>query len=108
MPETTNYVLGTLGGILVTIALLPQLIKVWMTRSVADLSFLTYILYALGVLMWFFYGFHKNDWLLSFFKACGFVLSVCILIGIWKFSPENPFSNLVKIEFKTNKKKQTK
>jgi MtN3 and saliva related transmembrane protein len=86
MNTTTSYALGAAGGVFVTIALLPQLIKLYQTRSSRDLSSLTYLFYSIGVLLWFFYGLWRNDWLLSLFKAMGFVLSVTILIGIWVFS----------------------
>jgi MtN3 and saliva related transmembrane protein len=84
--NTTSYTLGAVGGVFVTIALLPQLIKLYQTRSAHDLSSLTYLFYATGSFLWFFYGLLHNDWLISVFKALAFALSVTILIGIWVFS----------------------
>lgn len=88
----THFFFGMTGGVLMTLALFPQLVKLYRTRSAKDLSALTYILYAVGVLFWFFYGISRQDWLFSAFKLIGVVLSLIILIGIWKYQKKNKIS----------------
>jgi MtN3 and saliva related transmembrane protein len=83
--DATDFFLGTIGGVLMTLALLPQLIKLYRTRSAKDLSAWSYILYAVGILFWCFYGIARQDWLFSVFKLIGVVLSVVILVGIWRY-----------------------
>lgn len=79
--------LGIIAGVLMTLALIPQLVKLIHTRSSRDLSTTTYILYSLGVLIWMIYGIGQNDLLLTIFKGIGFLLSAAILAGIWILRP---------------------
>lgn len=81
----TMYI-GLGAGFLMTSSMIPQLIKVWHTRSVKDLSVWTYFFYSLGILLWMIYGYRKNDWILSIFKFVALIVSCGILLGIWKFS----------------------
>lgn len=49
-------ILGSVAGILTTIAFIPQVIKVIKTKSTKDISLWMYILFVLGVLCWAIYG----------------------------------------------------
>lgn len=57
--ELTNWV-GTLAGVLTTIAFIPQVIKTWQTRSARDISLLMFLLFSTGVLLWLIYGILLN------------------------------------------------
>ena len=48
--------LGTVAGIFTTIAFLPQVIKVWRSRSARDISLGMYAIFATGVACWVVYG----------------------------------------------------
>jgi len=47
---------GFLAGTLTTIAFIPQLIKVWTTRSTKDISLATFIIFCFGLASWLAYG----------------------------------------------------
>jgi len=53
--ELTNWI-GTLAGVLTTIAFIPQVAKTWKTRSARDISLLMFLLFSTGVLLWLIYG----------------------------------------------------
>lgn len=53
--DTINWI-GTLAGILTTIAFIPQVAKTWKTRSAGDISLLMFLLFSGGVLLWLIYG----------------------------------------------------
>lgn len=72
--------LGTLAGILSTIAFLPQAVRVWRTRSTQDLSLGMYVLYTAALLLWSFYGWMIGSWPLLITEALTLVLSVYILV----------------------------
>lgn len=55
MPDLTQ-ILGTVAGAMTTLAFVPQVIKVWRTRSVADISTSMYLIFITGLLMWIAYG----------------------------------------------------
>ena len=51
--ETT---LGLVAGLLTTVAFLPQVWKVWKSRSARDISLPMYLIFTLGVALWLVYG----------------------------------------------------
>ena len=49
-------VVGTVAGLLTTIAFIPQVWRIWKSRSARDLSLLMYLIFTSGVALWFLYG----------------------------------------------------
>lgn len=49
-------VLGMVAATLTTVSFLPQVIKVWQTRSTKDLSIITLIALNSGIILWLIYG----------------------------------------------------
>jgi len=47
---------GMLAGALSTVAFVPQVWRVWKTRSARDLSLPMYLIFTTGVALWFVYG----------------------------------------------------
>ena len=58
--ETTTMtlldMLGFLAGACTTLAFLPQILQVWRTRQVADISLGMYTIFVFGVALWLAYG----------------------------------------------------
>jgi MtN3 and saliva related transmembrane protein len=50
-------VLGMCAGVCTTISFVPQIKKVWQTKSAKDISMHMYIIYSSGLLLWTIYGF---------------------------------------------------
>lgn len=48
--------LGMIAGTLTTIAFLPQLFKVWRSKSAKDISMTWLVTFSSGVLLWLIYG----------------------------------------------------
>jgi len=48
--------IGAVAGALTTIAFIPQVWRIWTTRSARDLSLLMYSIFTCGVALWFVYG----------------------------------------------------
>jgi MtN3 and saliva related transmembrane protein len=55
------YIVGTLAALLTMFGFVPQIIKMFRTKSVKDISLLTFIQFSLGVSLWTLYGFHLGD-----------------------------------------------
>jgi MtN3 and saliva related transmembrane protein len=55
-------VIGTVAGTLTTAAYLPQVVKVWRSRSAGDISLQMYILMVTGAALWAIYGALQGDW----------------------------------------------
>lgn len=49
-------VLGLVAGTLTTIAFLPQLLKVWKSKSAQDVSLVMMITFCIGIFLWIAYG----------------------------------------------------
>jgi len=49
-------ILGLVAGTITSITFLPQVVKIWQTRSAKDLSMAMLLLLMLGVVLWLIYG----------------------------------------------------
>lgn len=49
-------ILGLVAGTITSITFLPQVIKIWQTKSAKDLSIAMLLLLMLGVVLWLVYG----------------------------------------------------
>ncbi len=54
-------IIGLLAATLTTVAFLPQMIKVWQTKSAKDVSYTMLITFIIGVFLWFIYGILRQD-----------------------------------------------
>ncbi len=60
-----NYVTSAVGfaaAVLTTVAFVPQILKIWRTRSTKDVSFGMYSVFTLGVALWLAYGVLIDSW----------------------------------------------
>ena len=53
--------LGLMAGTLTTLSFLPQVLRVWQTRSARDLSFPWRIIFTNGGFLWLLYGLAKGS-----------------------------------------------
>ena len=82
--DTTNLV-GLLAGFLTTVAFVPQVWKIWKTRSAKDVSLPTFLAFALGVALWLVYGFLKQEPPIIIWNAVTLVLAAAIVAMKLKF-----------------------
>ena len=54
--------IGAVAGALTTIAFIPQVWRIWTTRSARDLSLTMYLTFTCGVALWFVYGLELGAW----------------------------------------------
>jgi MtN3 and saliva related transmembrane protein len=57
-------VVGIAGASLTMFGFVPQIIKMWKTRSVKDVSGLTLVQFGAGVTLWMLYGIHLRDFII--------------------------------------------
>ena len=53
--------IGFAAATLTTLSFLPQVLKVWRTRSADDISLVTYSMFCLGIVLWLVYGLLLGD-----------------------------------------------
>jgi MtN3 and saliva related transmembrane protein len=75
-------VLGIAAASLTMFGFVPQIIKMWRTRSANDVSGLTLIQFGVGVTLWMAYGIHLEDFIII--GANAICLSTLIIaLGIY-------------------------
>ena len=72
-------IFGYVAGILVVISLLPQLIKVWKTKLVRDLSYWRYIIYSIGLILWIIYAILIKNGPVGMMNTAGLIIALLIL-----------------------------
>lgn len=77
MPETE--LLGLIAGTLTTLAFLPQVIKIWKSRSAHDISLGMFLLFSAGVALWLVYGIRLGAVPIIAANAVTLALSLAIL-----------------------------
>lgn len=76
--ESTNL-LGIVAGTLTTIAFVPQVVRIWRTRSTHDISMLMFGIFSLGVVLWLLYGIAVGSWPIILANLVTLVLSLTVL-----------------------------
>ena len=86
-----NFI-GTAGGIVSSVTFLPQVIKIWKTKSAKDLSMMTLFFLILNVSLWLTYGLLKTDFPLIITNSI--VLSMILIMVYFKLKFKD---NLIKL-----------
>lgn len=73
-------IIGTVAGILVLSSFIPQIVKAYKTKKMADVSIHLMSLIATGMLLWVIYGFIRSDLVIIGTNATGFALNIILLI----------------------------
>ena len=78
--------LGYFAGFCTTIAFVPQVYKIWKTKSAKDISLVMFIIFLIGVFCWLIYGIFINAMPLIIANFVTLILAFIILIGKIKYS----------------------
>lgn len=71
--------LGLLAGGLTTVSLIPQVTKIWKTKSAKDVSLKMFITFCVGVALWLTYGVLQTEIPIIVTNAVTLVLGLSIL-----------------------------
>ncbi|GAA4180582.1 SemiSWEET transporter [Sphingobacterium ginsenosidimutans] len=72
--------LGIAAGILTSVAMLPQLIKVIKEKNVGDLSWVMILVLICGLSLWVWYGVLKNELPIILSNAFAVLVNSCLFI----------------------------
>jgi MtN3 and saliva related transmembrane protein len=78
-------ILGTVAGILTSIAAMPQLIKVLKSKNVNDLSWHMIAILVTGLSLWVWYGMIKNELPIIISNGFAVAVNLSLLICYFKF-----------------------
>lgn len=85
--EITN-IIGLAAGICVTIAVIPQIIKVWKSKKVKNVSLTMFSTLTLGIFLWVVYGFLKKDYPIMITNSISLSLNIVMIYFISKYEKE--------------------
>lgn len=78
-------VLGIVAGILTSVAMLPQLIKVIKEKNAEDLSWMMITILIIGLSLWVLYGIIKDELPIILSNAFAVLVNICLLFSYFKF-----------------------
>jgi len=82
-------IIGTIAGILTSISMLPQLIKVVREEEVENLSWGMIVVLLSGVSLWVVYGVMKNELPIIVSNAFSVLVNLTLLIYYFKYKDKN-------------------
>lgn len=77
--------LGLVAGTLTTIAFVPQVLKIWVSKSAEDVSLLMFAVFSLGVLLWLAYGIALGAWPIIIANVVTLALSVLVMVLKYRY-----------------------
>jgi MtN3 and saliva related transmembrane protein len=77
--------IGCAAAFLTTVSFLPQVIKVWTTRSARDISLTTYAMFTVGAALWLAYGVAIHSLPVELANSVTVVLSASVLVAKIRF-----------------------
>ena len=72
-------IVGLLAGLLTTLAFVPQVLKIYRTKSGRDISARMFTMFSIGILLWLYYGILLQSLPLILSNAVTLVLSLTII-----------------------------
>ncbi|MDD4907902.1 MAG: SemiSWEET transporter [Candidatus Omnitrophica bacterium] len=79
-------IIGFSAAFLTMFGFLPQVIKIYRTKSVNDLSLLAIIQFLLGILLWLVYGIHLKNPVIILANSVTLVILIAALVLFFKYS----------------------
>ncbi len=76
--ESINL-LGLIAGSLTTVSFVPQVVRIWRTRSTHDISLLMFSTFSAGVVCWLWYGISLGSWPIIVANIVTLALSLTVL-----------------------------
>jgi MtN3 and saliva related transmembrane protein len=88
--DKINYIeiIGLIAAFLTTASFLPQVYKTWRTKDVSSLSLPMFLMFFLGVVMWFIYGILINSAPITIANAIAMISSFLLVYFKIKYNKD--------------------
>lgn len=87
VPAIVIEAIGIAAGLLTTLAYVPQVVKVWRTRSARDISLAMFVIMNLGIALWLAYGLLIGSPGLILANGATLCLTTAVLVAKLRFDP---------------------
>jgi MtN3 and saliva related transmembrane protein len=73
-------IFGSIGAACTTLSFVPQVLKIWKTRSAKDVSLPMYLMFIVGIICWLVYGLMLNAWPIIIANVVTIVLALAVVV----------------------------
>lgn len=88
LDEISITILGIAASVLILSGWVPQIVKGYKTKKLDDVSKYLMSFVAIGALLWMFYGFEKNDYIIIGVNVAAICLTMTVLAMKFKYKKE--------------------
>lgn len=78
-------ILGLIAASLSTSAFVPQVYKAWKHKSTKDISLTMYLVFLIGIILWFIYGIAIGSLSVTIANGVTILLSIAIIVAKLKY-----------------------
>ncbi len=83
------YLIGILAAILTTFGFVPQIIKIYRTKSIDNVSILTLFQFSIGVTLWMIYGIYLKDNIITISNFISLITLIVLIIFYYYYYYKN-------------------
>ncbi|WP_149207643.1 SemiSWEET family sugar transporter [Flavobacterium johnsoniae] len=81
-------IIGLFAGACITLSTVPQIVKVWKTKKVKDISLKTFSILTFGIIVWIIYGILKEDLPIIITNSVSLCLNLTMIYFIITYKKE--------------------
>ena len=79
-------VLGIIAGVLTSVSMIPQLVKVIREKDVEDISLLMLLILISGLSLWIWYGIVKEEWPIILSNSFAVLVNISLLLCYFMYN----------------------
>lgn len=79
-------VLGIIAGVLTSVSMIPQLVKVIREKDVEDISLLMLLILISGLSLWVWYGIVKEEWPIILSNSFAVLVNISLLLCYFMYN----------------------
>lgn len=79
-------VLGIIAGVLTSVSMIPQLVKVIREKDVEDISLLMLLILISGLSLWVWYGIIKEEWPIILSNSFAVLVNISLLLCYFMYN----------------------
>ena len=80
------YIIGIIAALLTTFGFVPQIIKIYKTKSAKDVSIMTLFQFSTGTLLWAIYGIYIGDHIIIAANIITFITVIITVILYYRYN----------------------
>lgn len=80
------YIIGIIAALLTTFGFVPQIIKIYKTKSAKDVSIMTLFQFSTGTFLWTIYGININDPIIIAANIITFITVIITVILYYRYN----------------------